>query len=133
MVFIMGWLFIATFWILNTVTEAIEYDSLKDVLTDNEWKYLLGNQESQYAITYPTFESLNSSSLYRLNLHVPATEQNITVDLLQNDRVLANDFIVLETFTNRSNVLYHNENDTNCHFKGENAAVSICEGIVSVT
>ncbi|XP_045481420.1 A disintegrin and metalloproteinase with thrombospondin motifs adt-1-like isoform X2 [Harmonia axyridis] len=111
---------------------AIEYDRLKEILTDNEWKSLLGNQDSQYFITNPSFEKLNNSSLYRLILPVPSTGQNITVYLLQNDKVLANNFVVLETYTNRSNVLNHNENDTNCHYKGENAAVSTCEGIRGV-
>lgn len=46
--------------------------------------------------------------------------------------LITSDVVILETFANGSKPLEIEEDDKNCYFRNDNAALSLCKGIVSI-
>ncbi|KAJ8963106.1 hypothetical protein NQ318_018571 [Aromia moschata] len=51
------------------------------------------------------------------------------LELVSSPNLLANNFILLETFANGSNSLVLHDEDKNCFFRGQQAALSLCNGV----
>ncbi|KAJ8972920.1 hypothetical protein NQ317_010578 [Molorchus minor] len=103
-------------------------------------KYCEVLRDGNFTITYPKYTSVDEAMIaeddiklkppvHRLHIKAPDLGQNFSVKLEPSPNILANNFILLETFANGSYPIALHEKDENCYFKGSQAAVSLCDGV----
>ncbi|XP_056633352.1 A disintegrin and metalloproteinase with thrombospondin motifs adt-1-like isoform X1 [Diorhabda sublineata] len=121
----------------------ITKEKLKDLLTPLEWSSLLQNSGQNYYIIYPSIHVYDDnlispenksnkvqSKFHRIQIESRDLGKKFDIDLkLRNNNLMTEDVLFLETFANRSRRLDVDENDKNCYFRNENAALSLCQGI----
>lgn len=69
---------------------------------------------------------------HQLHITEPGFQTNFTVNLILNPNVLSKDVTFLETFSNGSYPLFIHSGEHLCYFRGEKAAVSLCNGVVRI-
>lgn len=112
------------------------------IATWNSYYVILADSDSgNYTITHPIYaprendassEGLSFESLARrLDISAPRLGRHFHLHLIPSPRLLADDFRYFETFSNGSLPIRHEEEDTTCYFRAENAALDLCGGVVS--
>lgn len=66
-----------------------------------------------------------------LQITAPELGRNFSINLVQNPHIVSKDLVLLETFTNGSWPLVIHDENHQCYFRGNKAAVSLCNGVVS--
>ncbi|CAH0552165.1 unnamed protein product [Brassicogethes aeneus] len=116
-----------------------EIHELQSLLSPSEWISLFGNlnTEHSYIITFPEHrpgeeifsqEDEGENLVHRLHINASNFGRNFELELVPSPRLLADNFVYLETFANGSYPLFL-ENDEDCYFRGEHSALSLCDGI----
>lgn len=102
-------------------------------MSSQPWNHL-GSVLGQFSLTYPHYERYDESKSerHRLKLNAPNLNLNLHIDLKPNYDLLASNFTYLETFKNGSYEIPYTMNDTSCFFRTPTAALSLCNGVVSV-
>lgn len=138
------WCLLTTCFFLNAgYCNEIAKERLKELLTPLEWYSLLQNLNSgeKYFIIYPTIHIQNGTSTSEENEDIQSTIHRIQIksEEIGNDfditlkpidkNLITSDVVILETFANGSKPLEIEEDDKNCYFRNDNAALSLCKGI----
>lgn len=133
------WLFSATFYLTFFIVASQEANiqtltktNLKELLTPTEWTSIFGhgNSDPDFCITNPYYQPLPENHLGK-KLIIPALPfgQNFTIELIQNPHLLSPNFLYIETSLNKSSSVRHHNDDINCHYRSEDAALSLCKGV----
>ncbi|XP_044263790.1 A disintegrin and metalloproteinase with thrombospondin motifs adt-1-like [Tribolium madens] len=127
--------FFITAWILfgTVLNLQITEKNLRGLLTDLEWLSLTGNSKSgsKLSIAYPRLTASDQNALVK-KLHVKTPENEFNIELVPNPDLLSKNFLVFETFANGSYPMHFVEDDAKCHYMGEKAALSLCNGIKGI-
>ncbi|XP_023022167.2 ADAMTS metallopeptidase stall isoform X1 [Leptinotarsa decemlineata] len=128
--------------VIQTGSDQINKHQLRELLTLPEWTSLVGNSHSveTFTITYPTLVASEGgddsedndqelSSASRVIIEVPELGHSFDLDVKSSPDILTPDFVVLETFANRSQPITVQKEDRNCYFRGTTAALSLCKGV----
>ncbi|XP_065167157.1 LOW QUALITY PROTEIN: A disintegrin and metalloproteinase with thrombospondin motifs adt-1-like [Atheta coriaria] len=108
----------------------------EQIFSDEEWRQFMsdipgGQKDIVYDIIHPKFTKLSNID-HRLDFHAPKWNKTFTILLKPSPNLFSSDFRLIETFSNGSRVMQHTAQDGECHFRNENAALSICDGVRGV-
>lgn len=90
--------------------------------------------DEPFSIIHPVLIKPNEGNIeHQLYIQAPELGQNFTVFLIQNPHIVSKDVVILETFTNGSSPINFPKEEYFCHFRGETAAINLCNGVVSAS
>ncbi|KAF5283864.1 hypothetical protein FQA39_LY04684 [Lamprigera yunnana] len=111
--------------------------NLKQLLSKTEWLSIMGTSDNDYSITYPSYSplriprsaQLNKLKTHRVLLEAHALDRTFDLYLQRSSSLLAPNFAVLETYSNRSKITPYSNDDFTCYYKSKTAALSLCGSI----
>ncbi|XP_018335694.1 A disintegrin and metalloproteinase with thrombospondin motifs adt-1 [Agrilus planipennis] len=118
----------------------IDQEVLKSMMGGKVSNSQSNGADPSYSIVFPeilkrkvrrsaTFEEEDESSSKRVLLKSPSINVNFSLDLVPVTTILSPEFLVLETFQNKSNILPINHHEIrNCLYRSKTAALSMCDG-----
>ncbi|XP_066257104.1 A disintegrin and metalloproteinase with thrombospondin motifs adt-1-like [Euwallacea similis] len=135
---LIGQYLIAAYFVMvsapGTANDSITHKDLKKILTEAEWKDLLGSDDHNFSITYLSRHPITNINRYNQNrqslqIEAPTLKKTFNLTLVPSPKLTSGDFVVLETFANKSIPFQFNNEDLGCYFRGNRSALSLCQGV----